>query len=317
MPQVSGTYASPRLDLGEAMMEYILDENQFIGTEALSLLPTKKKAASFSKVTRASLLRQRTTARAAKAKYNRDDHEIKDGSYSCEEHGWEELLDDGDRELYATDYDAEEVTAKLAVDVILRNQERRIAALLFNTTTWTGASYFTNNSGTPWSNTATNILSHVLAAIEKSRVLTGLQPNALIVGKKTLNQMVQNDDVRYSIQGVAQLSFKEAVKFLAPYFGVDRILVGDGVTNTANEGQAESLSDIWSNSYAMVARIATTNSIKEPCVGRTWMWTSDSPSNTVIEEYRDETVRSDVFRARHFVDEMVLDKAYAHLMQIN
>jgi hypothetical protein len=50
-------------------------------------------------------------------------------------------------------------------------------------------------------------------------------------------------------------------------------------------------------------RVASGLDITEPCIGRTFLWTEDSPANPIVESYRDETVRSDIVRVRHNVDE--------------
>jgi hypothetical protein len=49
----------------------------------------------------------------------------------------------------------------------------------------------------------------------------------------------------------------------------------------------------------------TSNSpdITEPCIGRTFLWTGDSDSNSVVESYRDEERRSDIVRVRHHTQE--------------
>jgi hypothetical protein len=43
---------------------------------------------------------------------------------------------------------------------------------------------------------------------------------------------------------------------------------------------------------------------------------SDSPENAVVEQYRAEEIRSDIFRVRQHVDEMVIDPYFAHLLKI-
>jgi hypothetical protein len=59
----------------------------------------------------------------------------------------------------------------------------------------------------------------------------------------------------------------------------------------------------------MLVKIGSGRDIMQPCVGRTFLWTADSPSNAVVEEYREEQTRSDVYRVRHNVSEALL-KSY-------
>ena len=46
--------------------------------------------------------------------------------------------------------------------------------------------------------------------------------------------------------------------------------------------------------------------VAEPCVGRTFIWSEDSPENPVVESYREEQAKSDVIRVRHNVDERLI-----------
>lgn len=315
MPQMSGSYATPRLDLGQAFFEYMLSD-MYMGTKVLPIFGTPIQSSSFSKVTRASILRRRKVSRAKKARYSRDDWELKDDNYACAEYGHESPLDDSERKLYANDVDAEKATSDIAMHTVLREQEKRVSDLLINTTTWTGSPLYVDNSGSPWSNPATDVVGQALAGGEKVRRNVGMRPNAMIVGPETVSDLLKNADVKGRLGGVEVVTMEMIQRYLAPIFGVQQIITSDSVLNTASEGVAASMSDIWPNNYAMLAVVARTNSLTEPCLGRTFLWTADSPSNTTVEQYRDEDVRSDVFRVRQNVHEKVFDPYFAFLMKI-
>ena len=124
-----GTYETPRADLGEALMETrVIPAGGYAGLLMLPVFPTRKKAAAFSAITRESILRRRDVKRAARAAYNRDSYKGDDIEYKCQEFGHEEPLDDSEKELYSSDFDAEMVSVLVAEGVLLREQEIRIAA---------------------------------------------------------------------------------------------------------------------------------------------------------------------------------------------
>ena len=54
----------------------------------------------------------------------------------------------------------------------------------------------------------------------------------------------------------------------------------------------------------------------QPSLGRTFLWANDSPENVMVEQYRDESIRSDVFRSRQHTDELLLDKYFGHLLKV-
>ncbi|MFA5100171.1 MAG: hypothetical protein WC547_04735 [Candidatus Omnitrophota bacterium] len=313
-----GTRAVPRLELGEAALEYIQQQDEFIGTQVLPIFPTKKKAAIFPAITRESITREADTKRAPRGNYNRDGFQAKDRQYTCEEFGLEGPLDDSERSLYATDFDAELTTVQIITRRVLQAQERRIAATVFNTTTFTGASLYTDNSSQPWDNpSSADIPAQVRAARERVRANCGIDPNTLICSKANIDRMLASTSIKDCIRYVARLTEAELLNALADILGVRRILVGKGIYNSAKEGKTFISADIWSDDYAMVAVIGQSSRLADPSMGRTFLWTSDSPDNATVEQYRDDSARSDIFRVRQHVDEMIIDPFFAHLMKVD
>lgn len=311
------TYATPRADLGEALWEYTISPNEYIGTQALAITPVTRRAGTFSKAQRESILRTRDVKRASQAGYNRDTIDYEDDTYTCLEYGFESLLDDGDRAHFAGDFDAEADTAMNALHVVLRQQEVRVATALFNTTTWTGATLFTDYSANPWSTTTSDIMAQILAAKEKVRTLTGLMPDTLICNATNFNYLKNNDDMVGRVVYSQRADDATMGNAIGAVLGFDRILIGGAIRNSAIEGQAFTKAEIWSSSYVMVAVTAPAGPLtRRPCVGRTMVWTGDGAGNVQVEQYRDESRRSDVFRVRQYVAEEIIDASFAHLLQV-
>lgn len=318
MIQQSGTRTNPRLDLGVALMEYMAQQGNFIGTQVLRLFRTKVQKGVFPAITRECLTRSVNTKRAKRSGYNREGIITADISFACEEHGLENALDDSERGLYASDFDAELACTKQITDLLLIAQEARIAAALFNTSTWTGSTLYTDYSSAPWDAAASDAIGQVLTAKEKVRALTGMSPNALIMSETNRIRLLSNTAIKAAIQYTTIPTEEAVTNALKGLFGVKYILIGKAVKNTANKNKDFSGSDIWSDDYAMVAKIAENeNSLEEPCVGRSMLWTSDSPENATVEQYREDEIRSDVFRVRQNVDELVIDASFAHLIKVD
>jgi len=290
----------------------------FIGITMLPVFPTRKKAAAFSAITRESILRRRNVKRAAKSAYNRDSYEGDDISYSCQEYGHEQPLDDSERALYASDFDAELVAVMVAEGVLTREQEIRIAAALFNTTTWTGDALYTDYSADPWDSADADIIGQVKAMKEKVRQNVGMEPDSLLVSKVQFdNATTINSDILDRLKYTQTATKRALEENLAAILGIGRVVVGNGVYNSAAEGQDMTAADIWSDDYAMVAVTAKTNQLAEPCLGRTMLWTADSPENVTVEEYREPQSRSGIYRVRQQTDEKVFDPYFAHLAKID
>jgi len=139
MPRPTSATTLQRADLGAIAYEYNLEASQrgFIGQRILPVFEVPEQSADYPKIPIEALIKIQDTKRGPRGHYNRSDYEFKTGTYSCEEFGWEEQVDDAEANLYRRYFDAEEVAIKRAVDVLLRGREVRIAAMLFNSGNFT------------------------------------------------------------------------------------------------------------------------------------------------------------------------------------
>jgi hypothetical protein len=299
-----------RPDLGQAVMEFYETEvTDFIGLQVMPLFPTAVQAASYPVIPKEAMLKLFDTSRAPRAKYKRDDFEYERGKFATSEQGWEEPVDDSERNLLDQEAPglSDIIATKRAMGMIMRNQEKRIADAIFNATNFTA-----NSVTTEWNTAASATpLDDVLDGIASFRSQCGMKPDALIISYTTFldlkacDQIV--DQIKYTFPGIDILSM--GASQLAQLFGVPRVLIGGGVYDSKGKGIDSTIADLWSYEYAMLCKIGSGRDIMQPCVGRTFLWTADSPSNAIVEEYREEQTRSDVYRVRHHVSEELL-KSY-------
>jgi hypothetical protein len=320
MVQYGGSYATPRLDLGAAYMEFMADESmfpEFVGLAVLPFFRSQKQAANYPALTRESMLSGADTKRAPKSAYNRVDIGGEDKAFATEEHGLEGIADDRQRSLYANDFDLDLAVTRQVMRKVRLAHELRVKEAVFDTGTWTGAALTTDVSAAPWSNAASPVVKHVLAAKEKVRVGTGMEPNALILGRAQFENLLNNAEILARFPGAALVTEAMIRQALASIFGLSKLIIGNAVQNTADEGQAASIADVWGSTYAMVAKVAGPNdSIEQPSIGRTVLWVPESPEEIVVESYREEQVRGDVIRCRHDVDEIIQSPELGHLLKI-
>ncbi len=313
-----GTYATPRADLGEAFHEFLPEGMTFIADQILPPYGVQKEAATITVITRENM-RSDEAERAEGGGFHRIDITGEDLAYLCKNYGMEIPVTDEERRRYVDDFQVElEKIAVLRLRMLLA-RELRVKALIFNTTTWTGASLYTDVS-TDWDNAAADIISDVVAAKEKVRSATGVRPNALIVGEATVNNMIKNTGIKARFQQDVLLTVDLLRQQMASLFGLQKLIVGDAVYNTADEGQNFSGADIWPDDYAMVARVAEGpgSPITTPCLGRTLRW-RDMVNNVdgAPDQYREEQTKSDIFRMEDYLQEKVFDPYFGHLMLVD
>lgn len=319
MPSPSSALSTHRPDLAASFMEFDIEmaNSGFIAQQVMPVLNVAKAQGTFGKIPIEQLLNARETRRAPGSRYNSGSWTFVPTTYVCEENGWEEPIDDNESTMYRDFFDAEQIAAYRAYRAVLENYEKRVAAAIFNTSTWTGAA-LTTAAGTAWSNAASVPLTNVEAAAQKVFDNCGMWPNALIVSRKTfrnLRNVTQIiDRIKYNGIMDARAGMITAAA-LAQCFDLDYVIVAGGAKNTAIDGQSASLASIWADTNAMVCKVATTSDVREPCIARTMHWSEDgSEIGGHVETYRDETRRSDIVRVRHQVDEIVTYVEAGHLI---
>lgn len=317
MPQPSSSLATLRPDLAASFMEFDLemDSAGFIGTKIFPVLEVAAKSGNFGKIPVEALLQNRETIRGAGGGYNRGSWKFEPATYACLEHGLEEPVDDNEAEAFAEYFDAEQIATMRAFRGVLESQEKRIADLLFNATTF--ASYTTGITH-EWDD-ATNATPtvNIEAAVQAVWEQSGLWPNTLVINRKVYRNLRNCDEIIDRVKYQNNMDVRAGnitAADLSAVFDLNVVVAG-GTKNTATEGQSAAFSQIWSDEYAMVCRTATTNDPREACIGRIYHWSADgSVIGGTVEQYRDETVRANIYRVRHDVDEEIIHPVAGHLL---
>lgn len=309
MPRPTSSTTLQRPDLGALAYEYMLagPDRGFIGLQIMPPFDVPDQSADYPVIPIEALLKLQDTKRAPRSNYNRGDYEFETGTYACEEHGWEEPIDDVERRLYARYFDAEEVATYRATDIIMRNHEIRVQAIVQSTAIITN----TAAVATEWSTAATcTPKSDVKTAKRALKDATGIDANALIMSEKVFENLLISKEIKdYTMYTNPLLLADREVqrRLVAQYLDMQRILIGGSQYDSAKKGQSYSLADIWDDEYVTLARLSSGGpDLREPCLGRTFLWTADSPQILVTEQYREEGIRSDVYRVRQYVDEAII-----------
>jgi hypothetical protein len=330
MPISSSTAATVNLrpDLASFFeFDVEMEKQGFVGTQVLPVVNVGLQSDNPGKIPLEQLLFNAETARASGSGYNRGNWKFERFTYATEEHGWEEPVDDRDAARYGEIIQAEMVATLRAQSIIARNYEARVAAAVFNATTWAQSGNTGSSPGTlgtavvhEWDDAANAVpITDVELAVQKVYDNSGLKANALVINWKTFRNLRNCETIIDRINSAGAGSPSKAsdvtVQMLAQVFDLDKIIVAGASQNTAKEGQAASVSQIWSNEYAMVCRISDSIDMRDPCIGRTFHWTGDgSALDGVIEQYRDETVRGDIIRCRFETDEVIMYPQAGYLL---
>jgi len=315
MPNPTSGTTLQRPDLGALAYEFYKDAAQrgFIGLEVLPVFEVPQVSMDYPKLPIEAFMKLQKTQRARRGHYNRSDYEFETGTFACEEHGWEEAIDDVERKLYQRFFDAEEVAVLRAVNIILRNHEKRVAAAVQSTGNITNTAAVTIE----WSTPATAIpRADVFGAKNALRLATGVLVDSMAINATVLNNLLLSAEVKDALKYTNPLemgSMQQQIAQLSQYFGLE-LLVAGGLYDTTKKGQSFTLAELWDDEYCLLFAKSTGMDLETPSLGRTFLWVEDSPDILTTETYREESKRSDIYRVRHQVDEAFIFTGAGYLL---
>jgi len=276
----------------------------YVGLQLMPVVPVKKESDLYYLYdSKADRFRIPVTLRAPKTESKTVDWKVITGTYSCDEHALNDLIDDRERNNADKPLNLEVDTVEFLTDIILLAQEKRIVDLL------TGAGMTHNATITVKWEDYTN--SNPIADIE-----TGKQdihgrifrnPNTLLLGKQVYDVLKHHPDIldriKYVQKGVV------TPELMASVFEVDKVIVGEAGYNTKKEGQTAVYGYLWGK-YAILAYVEPRPGIKKFSLGYTFQSQAFRTRRARIE-----LKHSDWFEPSTIVDEKLVSVDCSYLMK--
>jgi hypothetical protein len=235
MPAPKGALTGFRPDLG-TMFEFdtMMNQRGFIAAQVAPVFETAVQAGTFGKIPLKELLKEPEVGRNSRGQYNRTNFTFEDTAFSTKEKGIEIPIDRRQSTIYRRWFDFEVVCAQTALDIVLRAQERRVADMMFNATTFSGHTKAVDKEWSEFTDAApvTDVNEAVLAVWQA----TGLWANALIINRKVFRNVRRCDEVTDMIasheagQSIEPSKITAAV--LASVFDLKYVIVAGGANIT-------------------------------------------------------------------------------------
>lgn len=296
-----------RPDLGIYMIETgQIPQSGFIGLEVMPPYTTPDDTGTFKVIPLEQYRKMVSDSRAPTGAYNRTDWNYQRARFATRDKGIEEPIDDDefDRLERQSPGMADQVTIDSARGIIQMNQEKRIADKVMDTDR-----FDVNNVSAAWDVVDTGTpIADIKDGISSFRAQMGVLPDTLILSWNMAQAINRTDEVRETLQYTfpgLDINNLTAVQ-MARMFGIARVLIGNAMYDAADRNQPRELTDFWPDAYAALVKTNRSPDLRQPCVGRTFIWTADSRTEPIVEVYREEQIRSDVYRVRHHVDERML-----------
>lgn len=287
--------------------------SQFMGLEVLPPSMEDQDTGTFSRLVIENITDGTGDGRRAPgAGYERTESTFEETNYSTKEYGLEEPLDDSEADRYSVYMDAEREIANTVTYKVHRLMEKRIAAKVFNTTTFSG---YTAAVSTEWSTASTSepyndIQDAILTLKTQMGGALGNSELCLAVSEKVFRNIIKTTQIQNKIMGGSGSMADETstrhmigAARLADILGIDQVFYSPA---------QDAGSDIWNDEYALLYFRSQSPNLREVQIGRTFMW-NEAGNPYTVETYRDEPIRSEVIRVRQHTDENVFTPMAGYL----
>lgn len=149
------------------------------------------------------------------------------------------------------------------------------------------------------------------------RSTTGRRPNVCVIGQKAWDILQYHPDlVRAAYPGAGIGGTLQQDQF-ARILGVDKILVGETIKNTAQEGQADTFTDVWST-HMFYMYIEPNPGLMKPSFGYAFNWTNPtdgSPPSFSIKRREDLKRESTELWTSYYQDERIVAPELGFMIQ--
>ena len=286
-------------------------ESGLIGTQVMPILDVPVRAGQYPTfvLKEGQLLKSDMKTRSPYSAYPRGTRAFTQDTYTALEYGYEEAVDDTVELDIARFFDAETMAAKLAKRKLLLAHELRVAAKIFDNSTFTAT-----NSGTAYTtaNLATfDVGSDVQDAIDrllaKGESVTNL---AVVMSASVWTRIRASTKFQNRLRGTGLSTdtiLNASQQAAAEVFGVNSVLIGRASYDTAPEGVAFASGNVWSNSLIWVGSVTQASAgYFGGGAAFTLNW-SQYGSAVGVSTYREEAIKSNIVRASHYVAEKVVN----------
>lgn len=293
-------------DISEIHVDAIMSEisiaymnDGYIGEQVFPNVQVTKPSDKFFIFDRAAWRRDEGTSivRGLGAPAARGGYHVSTDSYRVERYTFEHPVDDMMYDAADEPINLQANGVRYCAEKILLRKEKLIAALAFGSGQWTSGT--TLSGATQWSHASGVPINNFSTARLAVRQLIGRLPNTLVLGAQTFEALALNAQLIARIQytGTAESPAMVTAGMIAALAGVERVLVGGVVENTA----VEQLPDVETNAFiwgkhALLLYVPGSPAREEPAGG--YVFTKGRKADS----YREEQTTSDIMRCEEEFD---------------
>lgn len=283
----------PLTNLSVAFMN---EQTKFVADRVFPRVDVAKKSDTFYTYNRGDFLRDEMQIRAPGSESAGGGFRLSTDSYSCDVYAYHQNVDEQTRANSDDPLRPDEDAVRYLVEKSLIKREVDWASSFFTTSVWTGA---TNGSDlvagtdfTAWDNAASTPIEDVNDQMAEIESNTAHLPNTLVLNRRGWYALKNHPDIVDRIKHTSSSAVTEDL--VARLMGLDRILVGAAIRNTAQEGLTVATDYVF-GTHALLCYSAPSAGLRTASAGYTFVWTGleGSQSGQVVSTIPMPWLKSD------------------------
>lgn len=288
--------------LQNILVGYAQQETRFVADRVFPAVPVDKDSGTYFIFTKKYWSRDTMQARAYGAQYARSDFGVETDTYKTMQWSLAKPIADEERANSQLPMDLETASVRyLGMQAMIR-RERLFAAAAMASSVW-GTTATVSNKWSDYTNS--DPVNDVLTGKRTVSQATGYTPNTMVMGEIVRDRLVNHPDLIDRIKFTQAATQGSVETALAALFGVQRLLIGSSIVNTANEGQTASMSPIVDDDVLLVYTPAGPGMF-EPSGGYTFTWAPGGGLATMQPMVREDDTDSDLVKIKaQFVHKIV------------
>ena len=295
-------------------IKYTQEQDVFVAGSVFPIVPVLKKSDKYIKFPKSYFLRDEMEPRPLGGRPRATGYELESGNYNCEEEDLEHKIDDRTRENADEPIMPDLRGQELLTEKALIHRERLWAEHFFKKEVWAteyvGVAKESEEKAeekvTKFSNYKEGEpIKFIDTVATTMRRKTGRRPNRLVLGAEVYNALKNHpamlERIKYTEKAVI------TTDLLASLFGIEQVLVAEGIYNKAPEGKAEETEFAIDPKSALLCYATPSPSLQTPSAGYTFAWTGllagvGNALAGVIIRGREELAHTDVLQIRTAYD---------------
>lgn len=266
-----------------------------IAQEAIPMVPVKKESDQYF-VWSKDNLRIPNTIWADRDVPNRSIYNLSTASYSLTRHGLEDLVTDRSKANADKAIRLDIDTTEGLVSQIKLRFEKEFFDIINTAGNWDATTSLSSTQTWTQNTTLSNPIIFVDSATTSIRQRSGKKANTVIMGDPTFKAAKEHVSIVDRVKFTSTQSV--APNLLAALFNVDKVFVSGAVQNSAEEGLADSLADIATDTVH-VAYMEKSPGLRKPSAFYTFM--KDGGSRPFrVRRFRDDKPEGDIIEVSTF-----------------